>query len=86
MRSIRSNVFPLIAVVSALLCTAGAYVISASAAGARCTSGACTYFATNGRGLPGTCGQQKGDNKNCYCIANDDKKLRQVQSGCSVSR
>jgi len=86
MQLLRRNRLLWIGAICAVLCMAIGYMVTASAAGMRCKTTACTYIdASSGQQRPGTCGTKKGDEKNCYCVANDDKKLIKVQLGCSVS-
>jgi hypothetical protein len=84
MQSLRKNKLLLVGVTSAILCTAAGYMITAASEGNRCKSGECTYFDANGQRRPGTCGTKQDDNKNCYCIVNDNKKLSQKQLVCSA--
>jgi hypothetical protein len=85
MRPLLANRFVLSGLAAAILCTASAFSLTPSTRGVRCTSSRCTYFDDKGRALPGTCGTKKGDSKNCYCIANENKKLSQVQRGCAAT-
>ncbi len=43
---------------------------------------ACTYYDAENRTYAGTCGMVKGD-PTWYCFRNDDKSVRQRQSGCA---
>jgi len=64
-----------------------AFVVSQSflnKKGARCRQAQCTYIDSALNSHKGKCVSKAGDSHNCYCRANDNTNLAQVQSGCSL--
>lgn len=86
MVSLRGKSTVWVAVLTAVLCLTLWYLIDVSSTGAHCKSVPCTYIDASGIARPGTCGVAEGDNRKCYCIVDDDKSLRQEQTGCAAKR
>ena len=82
MRSSRAVLW--LGLMTATLSLAAGCTLGIFGGGGRCSTAPCTYFDAHGKEYEGTCGTKKGDEKNCYCINNADKKLAQIQSGCSL--
>jgi hypothetical protein len=80
-----SNVFLWMGLLTASFSLATPFTLGMYGLGARCKTTPCTYFDKQNKGFDGTCGGKKDDNKNCYCFNKADKKLAQIQSGCSLS-
>ncbi len=58
-------------------------IFATSLFGGHCRSVECSFINRDGTARPGQCGSIKGDDDNCYCIANDDVSKHQKQLGCS---
>ena len=86
MRILRANSLVWLGITTATLCLAAASVVAPGAVGGRCSSSPCSYYDAQHQEHPGTCGSKKGDNKNCYCFDNEDKKLSNLQPACSVTK
>lgn len=87
MQSIISKSLLWVGALTATIALAGAYILGAPAHGVACKTTPCTYVnAKTGESFDGKCGAKKTDTKHCYCFDSQDKKLSEIQEGCTVKK
>lgn len=88
MQTRRGNRILAVGLLSATLCLAGGYMLTASPKKTHCKGSGtpCDYYDAKGQTLPGHCGPKKEDKEHCYCIADSNKQMSQLQEACSASQ